>query len=250
MFKTSLLAAAAVLTAGSASAQEWNGFYVGGNISSTSGESAADVATGGQWASEATALRTGFQNLMSTSLDPEGTGFGIQAGYNWQVTDHIVLGAEVGYSQLQADDDRVLPQTATSYGPLPTYAPVNRIEADGQFNVRGSIGYDFSPVLVYATVGYSNADATATTEVLSSNGYSKAGEASDWVGGFSYGVGAAVRLVGAWSAGLEYSHTDYDDLTYTTAYRTGSTFVSPAYTETVTQSLELDSWQVGVNFHF
>lgn len=250
MLKVTLLAATAMLTAGSASAQDWGGFYVGGNISSTSGGSDAAVATGGQWTAEAAGLRTGFQNLMSTALDPEGTGFGIQAGYNWELTDHIVLGAEASYARLGADDDRVLGQTATTFGPTPTYAPVNRIEAEGQFNLRGSLGYDFNPLLAYLTVGYSNAEATGTTEVVSSQGYSKAGEESDWVGGLSYGVGAAIRFGGPWSARLEYSHTEYDDLSYTTSYRTGSTFTSPAYTETVTQSLELDSIQFGVNFHF
>lgn len=249
MLKTSLLAAAAVLSAGSASAQDWSGFYVGGSVSSNSGESEADVVAGGQWASESAGLRTGFEDLMSTTLDPEGTGFGVQAGYNWQ-TDHIVFGVEASYAQLGADDDRVLPQTATSFGPTPTYAPVNRIEADGQFNVRGSLGYDFNPLLAYVTVGYSNVEATGTTEVISSGGYSKAGEESDWLGGWSYGVGAAMRFGGPWSVRLEYSHTEYDDLSYTTAYRPGSTFVTPAYTETVTQSLELDSIQLGVNFHF
>lgn len=250
MLKTSLLAAAAVLTAGSASAQEWNGFYVGGNISTSSGESSSDVVTGGQWSVENAALRNGFEDLVSASLDPEGTGFGVQAGYNWTVTDHIVVGVEASYAQLGVDDDRTLGQTATPFGPTPTYAPVNRIEAEGQFNIRGSLGYDFNPLLAYVTVGYSSADATASTEVLGSNGYSKAGEASDWVQGFSYGIGAAMRFGGPWSARLEYSHTEYDDMTYDTAYRAGSSFTSPAYTETVTQSLELDTIQVGVNFHF
>lgn len=250
MLKVSLLAAAAMLTAGSASAQEWSGFYVGGNISNTSGESTADVVTGGQWSVETTALRNGFEDLTSATLDPGGTGFGVQAGYNWALTDHLILGAEASYAQLGADDDRTLPQTPTSAGPTPTYAPINRIEAEGQFNVRGSLGYDFNPILAYVTLGYSTVDATASTEVVSSGGYSKAGEGSDWVSGFSYGVGAAIRFGGPWSARLEYSHTDYDDMTYTTAYRPGSTFTSPAYTETVTQSLELDTVQIGVNYHF
>ena len=39
-------------------------------------------------------------------------------------------------------------------------------------------------------------------------------------------------------------------MTYDLVYRPGSTFVSPAYTERVTQSLELDTIQLGVNFHF
>lgn len=250
MLKTSLLAAAAVLTAGSASAQEWTGFYVGANVSNSSGESSSDVATGGQWSTENATLRSGFEDLLSASLDPEGTGFGVQAGYNWTVTDHVVLGVEGSYAQLGVDDDRAPGQTATPFGPTPTYAPVNSIEAEGQFNLRGSLGYDFSPVLAYVTVGYSSVDATAVTEVLGSNGYSKAGESSDWVQGFSYGVGAAIRFGGPWSARLEYSHTEYDDMTYDTAYRAGSTFVTPAYTETVTQSLELDTIQFGINFHF
>ncbi len=250
MLKTSMLAAVALLTAGSASAQEWSGFYVGGNVSNSSGDSSSDVVTGGAWAGESATLRNGFEDLLSASLDPEGTGFGVQAGYNWTLTDHVVVGVEGSYAQLGADDGRAPGQTATPFGPSPTYAPVNSIEADGQFNLRGSLGYDFNPLLAYVTFGYSTVDATASTEVLSSAGYSKAGGDSDWVGGFSYGVGAAMRFGGPWSARLEYSHTEYDDMTYDLAYRPGSTFVSPAYTERVTQSLELDTIQLGVNFHF
>lgn len=251
MLKTSLMAiAAAALTAGAASAQDWSGFYVGGSISQSSGEADSNVVTGGNWSVEG-ALRPAFENLMSTSLDPEGTGFGVHGGYNWEFAEKIVVGAEIGYSQLEVDDDRVLGQTATTFGPSPTYAPVNRIEADGQFNIRATVGYDFAHrLLAYGVIGYSSADVTSTTEVLASNGYSKAGQGSDWVEGFTYGLGAAIRFGGPWSARIEYTRTEYDDISYATAYRPGSTFTAPAYTETVTQGLDLDSVRVGVNFHF
>ncbi|PWE16862.1 hypothetical protein DDZ18_11780 [Marinicauda salina] len=249
MLKTSALIAAFALTTGTASAQDWSGFYLGGNVSTSSGESEADVVTGGQWSIEG-ALRPAFEDLMSTTLDPEGTGFGVQGGYLHEYPSQVVIGAELGYSYLDVDDARMLPQTATSFGPSPTYAPVNTIEAEGQFNIRGSLGYDFNPLLAYLTLGYSTADATATTEVLSSGGYSKAGEESGWVHGLSYGAGAAIRLGNAWSIRLEYARTEYEDMVYDTEYRAGSTFTSPEYTETITQTLELDTFQLGVNFHF
>lgn len=189
MFKTSLLAAAAVLTAGSASAQEWNGF----TWAATSRAPRVSCCRCRDWRAVAPSDCVAY--WFPAELDVhvaylEGTGFGIQAGYNWQVTDHIVLGAEVGYSQLQADDDRVLPQTATSYGPLPTYAPVNRIERTDSSMCGGQLD------MISVRSGLRDRRILKRRRdprrrrCLAATATARREEASDWVGGFSYGVGA------------------------------------------------------------
>lgn len=249
--KTSLFALAAALAGSNAAAQEWSGVYVGGHVATSTGESSSNVALGGQWGIESAALRTGVTNLWSTQLDPEGFSYGLQAGLNHEFSGGFVLGGELSYSVADIDDRRALPLTATSFGANPTYAPVNSVEVESLWGARALIGYNFNPVLAYVTVGYASADITARAEIVSNGGYSKAGEGSDSVDGVSYGVGAAFRLgASPWSVRVEYSRTDLSDITFATAYRPGSTFTTPAYTETFTQDLSLDTFQVGVNFHF
>ena len=63
-------------------------------------------------------------------------------------------------------------------------------------------------------------------------------------GGLEHRFGSNVSLR------VEYIYTDQGDVTYTTGYVTGSSFTSPAYTETFTQDLKMHLVRVGFNLHF
>ncbi|MGH6949637.1 MAG: outer membrane protein [Vitreimonas sp.] len=225
------------------------GFYAGGSLGHASGESEASVALGGQWSIETQALRDGVTDFWSATLEPEGWSYGVQAGYNREFASAFTIGGEIGYAIFDADDGRLTGQeVATSTAPALTYQVGNSVEIDSVLAARANIGYDFEPVLAYVTLGYSWADVSVGAETLSNGGYSKIGGASDTVGGFTYGLGAAMRLGGPWSARLEYTHTEFDDVGFETVYRPGSTF--PGYVETFSQDLTLDVVSAGVNFHF
>lgn len=247
-YKRSLVLAAAVLAAPAvASAQDWTGFYIGAEANHASGDSSAEVTLGGQWSTESAALRDGVTNLWSTELKPDGFGGAFFAGYNHEMASGVVIGFEASYAFLEAEDSRLTPQTAPlSTLPSLTYSVGNSADVGSAVNLRGRIGYDFDPLLAYVIVGYSWADVTFGAEVLSSGGYSKVGERSDTVGGITWGLGGAWRLNRSWSMRAEYTRTDYEDLTFTTVYRPGSTFVSPAYNETFTQDLSLDTFSIGL----
>lgn len=249
--KTKILAAAAatVVLAGPAFAQNWSGFHAGVSGSYHSGSSDADLALGGAWSIESAALRNGVTDLWSTELDPSGTSFGIYAGYNRQFTGGFVLGGEVGYAWYGVDDSRLTGQTAIP-GVSPTYAVGNAVDVESALTARANLGWDFGAFLGYAILGYTWADVSATAEVLSSGGYSKLGVASENLGGVTYGLGATVPIEGRWYVRLEYTRTDFEDFTFDTAYRAGSTFTSPVYSETFTQDLVLDTVSVGVGFRF
>ncbi|PZO52692.1 MAG: hypothetical protein DCF16_08905 [Alphaproteobacteria bacterium] len=251
MKKVSLLAAAAlIMSAGSASAQDWAGFYVGGNISSSSGQSDQDATIGGQWSAETQNTRDFVSQHFDGDLDPEGWGYGIQGGYNWQTESGFVFGGEIGYSMLDADDasgDRV---GSPSASPALIYTVSNATEIESVLNARANLGYDFGGVLGYVVLGYSWAEVSSDILITSNGNYLKAASESDNVGGFTWGLGGAIRLGGPWSARLEYTRTDFDELSYSTVYRPGSSFTSPAYTENYNEDLSLDSIQVGINFDF
>ena len=250
MKKVTLLAAAALMFgAGAASAQEWAGWYAGGHVSSNTGESDQDATVGGQWSTESQALRDFVNGHFDGDLEPEGWGYGVQGGYNWQAEGGFVIGGEVGYDVYDVDDGAVRTGSAATIPGL-SYTVGNATEIESAWYARANLGYDFGAVLGYAVLGYTTAELNSEISITSNGNYLKAASASDSVGGFTWGLGGAMRLGGPWSARLEYTHTEFDDIDYTTIYRPGSAFVTPAYTESYTQDLSLDAVQVGLNFDF
>lgn len=251
MLKHGLLAlVATVASTAAASADDWSGPYAGADLGYSTGESSSQVTLGGAWASESQALRNDVNRLYSADLEPDGATFGVHGGYNHQFANKIVLGGELSYDYADISASRVLGQTPTTSFPSLSYAPSNTVDVQGLFNARVRLGYAFEKLLGYVSVGYAMADAEVGAAVLSNGGYSKAGSESDWVGGVSYGIGAEIAVSGPWSLRGEYQRLDLDDITFQTAYRPGSTFVTPAYTETYKQDLELDSFKVGVSYNF
>jgi len=251
MLKQGLMAlVATVASAGVANAQDWSGPYAGGSLGYATGDSSSKVSLGGAWASESQGLRDDVTRLYSANLEPDGATYGVYAGYSHQVGGAFVLGGEISYDVADISADRVLGQTPTTTFPTLTYAPSNSVDVQGILNARARFGYSFGSVLGYVSVGYATADVEVGAAVLSNGGYSKAGVKSDWVGGVSYGLGAEFALKGPWSIRGEYQRIDLEDITFQTAYRPGSTFTAPPYTETYKQDLDLDSFKVGVSYNF
>jgi outer membrane immunogenic protein len=246
----SSVALAAVAVSAPASAQDWSGFYAGGGVNFSSGSSDANVALGGAWSTESTALRNEFASDWSNELEPDGVGGGLFGGYNWQTAGGFVFGGEISYDFLNAEEVASTGMTPTTAFPGVSYNHGNSVQVDGMFAARANIGYAFDRMLIYGTVGFASADATVGAEVLSSHGYSKIGESSDWVSGVTYGVGAALQTSPNWFVSGQWTHSDFDDQTFTTVYRPGSSFTSPAYTETFTQDLSVDVIRIGVGYRF
>ena len=68
--------------------------------------------------------------------------------------------------------------------------------------------------------------------------------------GYIVGGGVEQKLGNRLSARVEYNYTDQGRANYATSYRPGSTFVTPAYNENLSQDLRLHLVRVGVNYHF
>lgn len=253
MFKSILFSSVVlglVAVTAPASAQDWSGFYAGAGVDFSSGSSDANVALGGAWSAEPAGLQSEFADDWSNDLEPDGVGGGLFAGYNWQTAGGFVFGGEISYDFLNAEEVASTGMTPTTIAPGVSYNHGNSVQVDGMFAARANIGYAFDRILIYGTVGFASADATVGAEVLSSHGYSKIGESSDWVSGLTYGLGAALQTSPRWFVSGQWTHSDFDDLTFTTVYRPGSAFTVPAYTETVTQDLSVDVIRIGVGYRF
>jgi outer membrane immunogenic protein len=174
----------------SASAQSfrdpWTGFYVGGNISGVFARGALD-------------------GVPVDPLKPHGVFGGLQAGYDFRLTDRVVLGAladiNFGSAQDTVYDGRYLHYSA-------------KIDRFG--TIAAKIGYDVNGwLLPYITAGAAWAHAEgsigcpagALFGVCSLTGPFKASSAqTDW--GWTVGIGAELALTKGWSAFVDYKYLD------------------------------------------
>ncbi|KQV43369.1 MULTISPECIES: outer membrane protein [unclassified Rhizobium] len=140
--------------------KNWSGAYVGGTADWSHGQF---DATGGRGAA--------------------AFGGGLYGGYNMQ-SGQIVYGAEadVNYSGNDATN------------------PTRTMEQGVNGSLRGRVGYDLNPVLVYGTAG------VAATDVKAKEGGSSD---SKTLFGWTAGAGAEAFVTDNVTARIEYRYTDY-----------------------------------------
>lgn len=241
---------ACLLTLPAAAAEGWTGWRVGLDGGYGSGGSEAGVSLGGRWTTESQALRNDVVAGWSTDLDPSGAAFGVHAGYDHQFASGFVLGGEVGYARLDIEDDRRTGARPVPSTPALTYDFRNGVQADDLLLVAVRLGYGWERHLVHLTAGWASVDAEGSAGVVSNGNYRKSGSGSERLNGAAFGLGYAFAFTRAWSAQIEYLHLDLDSLEFATSYDAGSAFVTPAYTERVSQDLDLDLVRVGVDYRF
>ncbi|SIP91430.1 outer membrane immunogenic protein [Rhizobium sp. RU35A] len=173
-----------------APAATWSGFYLGGNGAYDWGKVKGD----------------------STKPSADGWGGGIYGGYNWQ-SGQIVYGAEadLGYNDQKGS--------------------ANGVTTEEKLNgsVRGRVGYDLNPFMIYGTAGL----AVGNHEVSSA-----AGSDSKTSVGYTVGAGVEAFVTSNITARLEYRYTDYNDKNY----NLGGTNVSRGFDD---QSVKVG---IGVKF--
>ncbi len=138
--------------------------------------------------------------------DAKGAGGGIYGGYNMQ-NGQIVYGAEA---------DVNLGRERGSAGTVGGNAVEGKQGVNG--SLRGRVGVDLNPVLVYGTAGLAVGQTKGTV-----------GGASDknTMVGWTAGVGAETFVTDNITARVEYRYTDYGSKDF----RMGSTKVSSGYDE-------------------
>lgn len=237
-------------TSALAASGDWSGWYVGIHAGQSSGDTDARATLGGQWSSETQTLQDFVADTWSTRLDPSDSSYGLQFGVLHQFASGFVLGAELDHSQLHLEDSRSTGLVEVPSFPGLSYNFGNSIELDTKLSLRGRFGFANGRHLFYLTAGWAQVEADAVATVASNGGYLKRGAASDTLDGTEVGAGYEFDFGNQWSLRAEYLRTDLDDIRYATVYQPGSTFVTPAYTETFRQEQDFDVIRIGLSYRF
>jgi outer membrane immunogenic protein len=167
----------------------------------------------------------GYAQENSDGIGTLSGGFaGGTVGYNWQ-TGNLVLGVEA---------DGAWADVGATLG-VPGLASVDyTIRSMG--TVRGRIGYAFDQVLLYGTGGYAWSDNRLTATLL---GLSASD--SKFHSGWTVGAGVEVMFAPKWSVKAEYLYRSLESANYFTGAVPGGVPIG---------TINLNSVQVGVNYHF
>ena len=171
----------------------------------------------------------GYAQENSDGIGTLSGGFaGGTAGYNWQM-GNVVLGieADAAWADVGA--------TAVAFGGLAS--ATSKIRDMG--TVRGRVGYAFDSVLIYGTGGYAWADNRINATLL---GLSASD--SHFHSGWTVGAGVEVMFAPKWSVKAEYLYRSFQGETY------NFNFPGIGAANVATGTLNLNSVQVGVNYHF
>jgi len=244
----------------------WSGFYLGGNVGgateNTSGTSNF-VDTG---ATNPLRVNTPQSNPFSS---PGFIG-GVQAGYNWQVSPHFVLGAEgdwdwlhTRYGFCRPTSDLTLPCIDGGSGGDGTFANNVGIEnIAGQANwlatARARAGVTWDRFMFYGTGGaaWGSIETTESLSCLADGCGSStlklaaSSSTTQLKTGWVAGLGVEGMLTSHWSLKAEWLHYDLGSLNNTLA-TTGTTVVTPSTQSAVWLHTErFEVIRVGVNYHF
>ncbi len=165
---------------------DWTGFYIGGHF----GYGGGSIGPGTNPLPEQGVF-------FPTSLT--GLIGGYQAGYNWQFSNHVVLGVE-------ADASFTSPHDAPRLEPAPFNAT-----PDYFGTVRGRIGYAFGPWMPYVTGGFAWGHSHVNLNDSDGATFAAPGQIHS---GWTAGAGAEFAVSGNWSAKLEYDYVDLSRRTY------------------------------------
>ncbi|WP_316163457.1 carbohydrate porin [Bradyrhizobium sp. SZCCHNRI20481] len=187
-------------------APDWNGFYIGGHLGYAAGKSGWTALEAGA----GVPMLSGSTGLFNSYDAFKGTGsylFGLQAGYNRMLSPRLLLGVEGDFSA-----PNTLAGVRAPTSPA-TGQAAYRDTVLGTGTLRGRIGYDFNPWLVYATGGLAwSYDRLERTQLAGTAGNAAVGDvdmALTWRLGWVAGLGVEVPIAPAWSAKLEFLDSEF-----------------------------------------
>ena len=232
MLKRALLGATALaLLAGSASAADlatrypvkaapipvqtfsWTGFYIGGNVGWGWADNTYDV--------------TPFGSLVSYSYSPgTGNGFigGLQAGYNYQFANNVVVGVEA-----DLDWSDIGSSSLVVGGPFTGGSISQNIDYFG--TIRARLGYGIDRFLPYITGG------AAWAKQNFSDFYGNTYNDTKW--GWTVGAGVEYAITNNWTVKAEYLYLGFNK-------NTTNDFFGDSYSV----GSNINTAKLGVNYKF
>ena len=211
----------------------WTGFYIGGHFGYADGRTGWSATDPG---AAAPAL-AGSLDLFNTFDAFKGTGsylFGVQAGYNYMLPSHWLIGFEA-----DASAPNTLAGSQNGLSPINGLATYNDTVLDFG-TARARIGYAFGQYLVYGTGGFAwSYDRLQRTQLT--GGIVAAGTTETqflWRMGWAAGAGVEFPVAPNWTAKVEYLATGFGD--------GKKTF--PAAGQSFDSDLSMQMLRVGVNY--
>lgn len=196
-----------------ASAYDWGGMYIGGQLGYVFGSADHTFSNGAP----------------ADDSSPDGLVGGIHAGYNAQ-SGNIVFGLEADFEGAAVDGDYTNNTAATSVGTT---------DMDWQGSVRARVGYAADSYLFFATGGWAFGSfdfGGGPSPLPVAGGY------SETLHGWTAGAGVETMLTQNWRARLEYRYTDFGSASGTLAPG------FPAVTMPV--GVETHAIRIGVSYKF
>ena len=231
-----------------ATAYNWTGFYVGGNVGYGWGSD-----TGALWDSQVDAPFIGIIPYFAVGgnvlpgVKPSGVIGGAQIGYNWQAASNWVLGL---VADIQASDMHALASNTVTPGFAATSIQSNNSRIEWFGTARGRIGYAASNWLFYGTGGlaYGSVKSNLTFNCTT------CGVPTIWAGsnsstqlGWAAGAGIEVGLTPNWTVGVEYLHFDLGSISTTAVPNTA---IAVGTSTTANSKFAGDIVRATVNYKF
>lgn len=220
----------------------WTGFYLGANF----GYGWGDASGYAPYDNSDYATIVGL--VTNGSGDPDGWFGGVQAGYNYQFYNNVVLGIEADAQFADMSDTYRFGYTVTDLASTPQvddpdFAVYGRYttKVDAFGTIRARLGYAMDRFLPYVTGGlaWANVKVSGTTIVGDDTevvGWS--GSYKDTYWGWALGAGAEYAVTDNWTIKAEYIYSDL-----------GSTSFSGLFNRN-DLDFSMQTLKVGVNYKF
>jgi outer membrane immunogenic protein len=233
-----------------ASATNWAGWYLGGDLGYVSADARQKVVgLEGEWVVETQEDRDLIAQTWSTNLQPSGASFSIKGGYLYQMKDQpFVIGGELDYTHLDLTASR---NTDTINVISAEAVFTNSVKIPSAFSIRSKFGYISGQHFFYGILGVTQAKTQYDVEInLSGNGggaYINSSDSSDSLTGYQLGVGYEFALAESWALSIQYIATSLEDIKFSTKENNG---FSNGTFERLKQETNYDALQAGFNYRF
>jgi len=199
----------------------WTGFYAGGQI-------------GGSW-SDSDVSATLYKTAVP-GMSPDLSGFigGLYAGYNFDIGNNVIIGAETDWIWADMDKTNTEPFSFDSEN----YTLDAKIKEKWAGATRIRVGYAVDRWLPYIAggVAYAKVDSKFAAGYANSDNALTSMNGSDTMTGWTIGAGVDYAITQNIVARLEYRYSDFgdkdysnDDGNYRVDYKTNDVRVGVAY---------------------
>jgi outer membrane immunogenic protein len=246
-----LSAAAGAAPAFAQDVNQWTGFYIGGNLGVTSGNSKFSMSASAPPGSGIPAADLSLINATGLS-DSNKTGFtgGVEGGYNWQ-SGSWLFGFEAEYSALNVNERSTatfVPSVTVNPPPNPpvTYTLNQRAKTSWMFTARPRIGYVTGPWLFYGTAGWASADVKSQLEFHDNRTpqHTIAAQNTSSRSGYAAGLGAAYEFHPGLSLKGEWLYAGFGTV------RSSATDASGFITLTSKTTVDTNIFRAGLDWKF